>query len=734
MSQLLNGRIAHTCKRLFSVVGLICVGATTLISQQVETIKTDQPVTCDGKQYEVRLVSATTTLGTRNASALAIALTPSDATPSKVFGVYWIDSKKPLPTHRDDTSGAWIKNLEKYGAGQSKSKEPIVNVFFPELKCSTDSQVSGMQKVLETQNLLDPQTPFPIKLDTVAQQLSNYGVAVDPGKVEQASTGNLDLFRNLANETEFAKAIRQHVSNILAAGGRNDPVGNKPTPQEQIAMLEAKNKDLEEKTRKFDEEKAAFLGAAPGWLVVAFPIMSGLSVVGLIFIGLAVYVLVQRRRSGVNFLSRARTEPSASPKSSSTSTALAALADQELTRKLSDLTTVVNGVKSNVEAVKSTVEQVGLNVEQSFAGNSALQDIWTRFYEGKNKPYPRKVPENFTREVGEVIQLYRFLSQHYGRSGDSVVATMNAAQQIVRELYSVRDNYLHDALETDARVEQIVSSLSWSLKERSTAQQELRRFYPNRNLPQIVQAVVTSHEAILRETDQISPQQTNSIHERVSALVREYRRLKPKADRAEELEARSHSLQAKLDTATSELRAGETLVDEIAQQLNFKTDSLNPQDNERIAATLNRLKTEKSSSPYLQLRLGLSSALLAMEKAVSPNGSTQDVDLRDALFLNKVMQALRQVLARMEECSGDQLWTNILYEGFNQQWLHYLLRADLLLRTYYSTCAELSLLRKAISLACNSILAALHDYHVEVRELELFETLPPNIDTEPVYP
>jgi hypothetical protein len=132
--------------------------------------------------------------------------------------------------------------------------------------------------------------------------------------------------------------------------------------------------------------------------------------------------------------------------------------------------------------------------------------------------------------------------------------------------------------------------------------------------------------------------------------------------------------------------------------------------------------------------MGLSSALLAMEKAIGTNGAGQDSDLVDALFLNKIKPALRNVLARMEECSGDQLWTNVLYEGFNQQWLHYLIRADLLLRTYYSTCAELSLLRKAVSLACNSILAALYDYHVEIREVELFEKLPPNMDTEPVYP
>ena len=802
MSQLLNGRIVHFCNRLFSVVGLVCVAAATIVSQQVETIKIEQPITCDAKEYQVRLVNAGTTLGTKNASALAVVLTPEDASESRVFGVYWIDAKKPTPTHRDDTDGTLTKGLWNYGNGLSKSKEPIVHVFFSTLKCSSsDPQVSGIQKAMATQNLLDTLARSPITLQNVAQQLSDFGVAVDPQKIEQATTGNLDLFRNLSNDTEFAKAIRQHVSNLLAAGGRHDSVGHKPTAQDEKVMLVAKNKDLEEKIKQLEEEKSAFLGAAPGWLVVAFPFMLVLSVAGLILIGITTYTFIRRRRSRANTgpyvvaLSRLRpptdqplsldqiiasarerqqtiekkyaspdqnkkgkardasrnradelaqayadlqSQLEALPKNEvsskvdsaplkplSSADAQTSIAKHEITNKLNDLVTAVNGMKQSVE-------QVEVNVEQRFEGNRVLQDIWNRLYNERSKPYPKQLPDSFTRDVGEVIQLYRLLSEHFGRRGGSVAETMKAAVQVIDELHFVRDNYLATSLEANARIEQIVSNISRSMTEQLTEQQKLTKYHPGRTFPQTVDAVVSSYEVILRDTDRLLPQQTNSIQERVSSLVREYRSLKPKADRAEELEVKSKGLQTQLDAARVELEAGKTLVDEIALQLNFKPDSLNTQDKHRIEATLNRLKTERSSSPYLQLRMGLSSALLALEKAVGTNGSSQD--LTDALFLNKVKQALREVLARMEECSGDQLWTDVLYEGFNQQWLHYLIRADLLLRTYYSTYAELGLLRKAVSLACNSILAALHEYHVEIREVELFEKLPPNMDTEPVYP
>jgi hypothetical protein len=430
-------------------------------------------------------------------------------------------------------------------------------------------------------------------------------------------------------------------------------------------------------------------------------------------------------------------------------------AEQEINSKLADLVTTCN-------EIKGSVQKFDLNVEQRFESNRALSDIWFRLY---SKPYPRQLPNRFTDEVGEVIELYQILHGRFGRDGDSIGETTNLVRQTLNTLESIKQTYLATSLGETARAEEIVAririrleqdaenvrdlnsiqqslslhfgsnvkakeSVAHLLEEHSTAQQRLRKYHPAGNFLQTVDAVVSNYEAILHATDHVLPGQTDSIYERVNSLVQEYRSLKPRADRAQEFEDRSKNLQTQLDTVSSEIQAAETLVDEIILQLNFKKQS----DQRRITTTLNRLRIERNSSPYLQLRMGLSSAMIALEKATNTNASAEHQELIEALFLGNVKKSLKELLGKIEDCSGDQLWTDVLYEGFNDQWLHYLIRADLLLRTYYSGRNEFSLLRKAVSLTCTSILAALHDFQVEVVEIELFEQLPTNMETEAVYP
>lgn len=736
-------------RKMFTAVGFICVVATAVFCQQVETVKSEHAISCGSKNYQLRLVRASTLLAGKDADAVAIVLTPDDASPSKLFGVYWVNATSPAPTHRDDTTDD--SKLVSYGNGLTKdANQPAVNVFFSRLNCSpADPQVIGVQKVMGTDNLLRSLSPRQLTLQVVAQQLSENGVAVNPTHVQQASTGTLDVFRALSSKSEraldFAKAIRNHVSNLLATEGRDDQVGTKPSPQEEIGKLGAQKKDLEEKVKKFEDERAAFLGAAPGWLKVAFPFMSILSLGGLALIGLVAYHFVGRWRS---------------PKPSSSTSQQTPTLGQEITRQLSDLDTAVDGVKRSIERIE-------LNMGQRFEGDSALQSFWVSFYRG-SKNYPKQLPDAFTKDLCDVVQLYHLLQDRCGKGGDSVAETVSTVQRLIRDLDSIRQNHLSISLE-NPRLEDIVGriktrleqnaegareldrirqslsshfrqhvnatdSVARLIEEQSVAQQRLGKYYRGDDFTQLVDAVVSSHQAILRETDPISVEQPGSISERVSSLANKYRTVKPKADRAEELEAKSKTLQTHLDNVSSELEAGKTLVDEITLELNFNTDTLNQQAATRIAATLNRLRNERDSSPYLQLRMGLSSALIALKKAIVTNGSAEHEELIDALFLHTVKKGLKNVLGKMEKCSGDQLWSDLLYEGFNEQWLHYLIRADLLLRTYYSTHQEFSLLRKAISLACTSILAALHDFQVEVVEVGLFEKLPTNMDTEAVYP
>ena len=868
MSQLRFQFAKRVFCKLFSAVGLICVAATTIFSQQVQTIKTGQPVNCDGRNYQLRLVAATTTIGNESASALAIVLTPDGSPDTRVFGVYRVNNK---PYH-DQPDGGWKNDLLDYGKGLNSKGQPVVDAFFSTMKCSeSDPQVVGLEHVMRPQTL-----PDAISLQDVINQLSTSGVQVNPDEVRNDSVGSQDLFTNLSNEVVFASAIRQYVTNLLAEEGITDPVGFSPTARQEITRLVAQNKQLNEQKKTLENEKHGFFGGAPRWLLIAFPLMSVLSLGGLGLIGLTGYYLIRQRTSPddgfigtASSYSKSKTEGNPPPadrveamiasarerrqqidktyaslelevtqnqkakapdvlaetilqrlqlglsgkdrkrskqiieqaltpiadlateshkhakdlsdayadlqrqlealRNSTASTqgdsatngkpGSSTPAEHELSHKLADLVTTCN-------EIKSSVEKFDLSVEQRFESNRALNDIWFRLY---SKPYPRQLPTHFADEVGEVIQLYQMLNARFGRDGDSVAETMNAVRQTLNTLESIRETYLATSLDETAGADAIVGrirlrleqdvenvrdlnaiqqslalhfgrnvkareSVAHLLEEHSTAQQRLRKYHPAGNFLQTIDAVVSNYEAILHETDRVLPEQTDSIYERVNLLVQEYRSLKPRAERAQEFEAKSKSLQTQLDAVSSEIQAAETLVDEIALQLNFKTDTQKQSDQRRITATLNRLRIERNSSPYLQLRMGLSSAMIALEKATNRNVSTEHEQLIEALFLSNVKESLKELLGKIEECSGDQLWTDVLYEGFNAQWLHYLIRADLLLRTYYSGRKEFSLLRKAVSLACTSILAVLHDFQVEVVEIELFEKLPTNMETEPVYP
>jgi len=869
MSQLQFQFAKRACRKVFSAVGLICVTATTIFSQQVQTIKTGQPVNCDATNYQIRLVAAATIMGVKSASAFAIVLTPDGSPDSKVFGVYWIDNK---PTSHDQINGDWKPSLLGYGKGLTNTGQPVVEAFFSTMKCSaSDPQVIGLERVMHPETL-----PAAISLRDVIEQLTTLGMQVNPDEIRDDSVGSQDLFHNLSNDVGFAKAIRQYVTNLLAEEGRDDSVGFNPTAQEEINRLVTQNKQLNEQKKRLEKEKDAFLGAAPTWLTIAFPFMSALSVGGLALIGLTGYYLIGRKPLDNGFTGTTSSYPRSKTKSDpppadSVEAIIASARERrekiertyasleleitqnqkakapdvlaeailqrlqlDLSKKdrksskqiieqaLTSLTTVATecrkhakdlddaygGLQSQLEAllinptpttqsdpatngkpgsstpaeqevnrkladllttcneIKGSVEKFDLNVEQRFESNRALSDIWFHLY---SKPYPRQLPSHFADEVGEVIELYQMLHARFGRDGDSVGETMNAVRQTLNILESIRQTYLATSLEENARAQEIVGkirlrleqdaenvrdlnsiqqslslhfgrnvkakeSVAHLLEEHSTAQRGLRKYHPAGNFLQTVDAVVSNYEAILHATDHILPGQTDSIYERVNSLVQEYRSLRPRADRAQEFEAKSKSLQTQLDAVSSEVQAAETLVDEITLQLNFKTDTQKQSDQRRITTTLNRLRVERNSSPYLQLRMGLSSAMIALEKATNTNTSAEHQELIEALFLSNVKKSLKELLGKIEECSGDQLWTDVLYEGFNDQWLHYLIRADLLLRTYYSGRKEFSLLRKAVSLTCASILAALHDFQVEVVEIELFEELPTNMETEAVYP
>jgi hypothetical protein len=871
LPRLLRGRPARLqLVKLFLGFVLICAAATSVLAQQAQSIKSEQILKCGGPEYQLRLVTAASTVRDKQGKALAIVLTPNDASGSKVFGIYWMNPQSPLPSHRDDTTGTLNEKLLSYSDGKTSS-------FFSGLHCPpSDVQVSGIQKVTATQNLLDTITRTPLTLQEVVQQLNSYGVDIKPEQIQEASAPTLELFKGLKDEVDFAKAIRQYVSSLLAAEGLGtDPAGQtKPTVDGEKKVLEVRNKNLEDEVKQLKAEKDSVFGGAPLWVSIGFVATSGLSfllfafiVVVLIYSYFARKETAEGKRANVFRLQpssakatapqgapsqlteiitnarerqrviekdyselglvgaaqinegdaaekladtivdklrlssrehkeakgiiKAAVQPTISSASKSRqraeelSKAYNELQNQletfqtpvqsqktesakpEVASALEKMTASINNLESKITEMKTSVDDFDNKVAQRFGHNLILQNTWRRLYDTN---YPsmqidKAQIDKFVDDLDRIIHLHSLLIDPSVPRTDH---TVERVQHALNDLEFIRKTYLGNALDQDAQFYQIVdrvkvqmendagfvkelkeirASLSTHfekdvkakdgvaqlIEEQSSASQKLKNYHSLGTFNEVIDAVVSDYETMAQKVNEVLPSQNGTIPERVTLLANGYLNFKPKAERAEQSEAESARLRQHLQFAQSEARSGKELVDEIAVQLNFKSHP-DMQDQHTITDSLNRLRSERESSPYLQLRMGLSSALITLERATSRNGSAEQAALIEALFFEKIKRGLKAVLAEMEDCSGDELWTKELHEGFKQQWLHYLIRADLLLRTYYSTRKEFTLLRRAVSQACSVMLAALLDFQVEVVDVSLFEKLPTEMDTEAVFP
>jgi hypothetical protein len=445
-----------------------------------------------------------------------------------------------------------------------------------------------------------------------------------------------------------------------------------------------------------------------------------------------------------------------SPSTSSPVTAELSPVVRELTGKLGLLVT-------DVGAMKSSVDGFDAKLTEYIEASRGLQNIWWLWY---GKKYTGGRTDAFVEEMEEVIALYQLLNQRCATKGEPVAQTKRTLLIALENLEHIRKTYLTKWLGGTAPLHEIAARLKIKmsqdadavreyeavkeslrrcykevkapeavtrlLNERAAAAEKLGKYHPGLDFRLTLDAVAANYDALTSEVKRVLPDHGGAVRELVAALATEYEYLKPEAEKAQRLETERDDLQEQLRTAREQYAAGVELVEEIALQLNFKTDYLK-EDKRAITGTLDRLKRERESGVYAQLRTGLTSALMALGKATSTDGPGERAEVVEALYLDKVIKGIRELLAEMEECSGEQLWNKGLAEGFSQKWLHYLLRADLLLRTYYADRREFGLLRQAVSQTCSGILAVLHEFQVEVVEVGLFRELPGEMETESVY-
>ena len=741
---------------------VIVVAVHVGVAQQVQSVKSSQPIQCGGKTYQLRLMAADAVVKNISAKSLAIVLTPNDRSESKVFGVYWTEAWNSLPTHRDNTNG---KGVLSYGDGTIKSTgRGVVESFFSDAGCSTDDpQVIQIQRELAAFGSLTLRDLAPI-----------LGLNADEVKDSTA-----DNFTNFPDHIEFAAAIHKYVPKLLAAESQTGDPGGNDRSGDEGERLRKENAELKTRLTNLEAGKGSSLSNAPWWLLIVFAFMVVLSLGGITLLGLALYHWIQLKSKkqsrlavwllGDSGASRTQAEilekrlkELQNPASGDGSNGTPPVAT-ELAPDIKNIKDTLQGLTSDVGTIKKNVEGFNSKLDVRLKANQALQNIWHRLYTSE---YTSEKTDKLVLEVGLVIELYNWLRPHCVSADASTSQVRDQLEQVVNELDSIRRRHFANLGER-ALLPEIAGSINIrladdarQLEELKIIKNEVRKYtgkdtdasgvvtkliaehievqrklekyeYP-RDLNQAIDAVFNVHQKVIDDVKRALPNQEGRMGELVTSLADEYLKAKPEAERAQGLEIEKSNLLTKLDQAQAELEAGKQLAAEIALEFNLNPDRLKGNE-QAIAATLNRLRKERESSVYLQLRLGLSSALIAFEKTANTTDSEERNEILEALNLHKVKDGIRNLLTQMEECTGEQLWHQALSEGFSEKWLHYLIRADLLLRTYYADQKEFRWLSKVVSFACSAILAALHEFQVEVVEVSLLGERPKEMDTESVY-
>lgn len=245
-----------------------------------------------------------------------------------------------------------------------------------------------------------------------------------------------------------------------------------------------------------------------------------------------------------------------------------------------------------------------------------------------------------------------------------------------------------------------------------------------------LQRIVREHSETLRLLrEKNSDKRVNLL----AVVQHELNQRQETAEKVRTLEVNLKDTKDQLGNAQFELMTSESLAATLGEQLHFKLDAQG-KEGKTVSSALMLLQKEQKEDSYSQLRLGLSAALLALDKASKQGSQHGQHNVVEALNVEQLNNGVRDLLETMQDYRGRGLWEQGLFRSFAQGWLHSLLRAELLLRNYFADQPEFSSLYEAVTLAAASVRATLREYGIKLGEIELFEPLPSGVETDSVYP
>ena len=227
------------------------------------------------------------------------------------------------------------------------------------------------------------------------------------------------------------------------------------------------------------------------------------------------------------------------------------------------------------------------------------------------------------------------------------------------------------------------------------------------------QSVITTIKAVL-------PDVSGPSDMMAAALVEKFNSNTELVASAEKLKAANEELTGKVATLKTQVQESTQLAGALSQYVHLSTNV--ELDSSQIQSILQRFNA--GDQTQRQLRLRLSAAIEALDQAVASVSNAGRQDALDALKISEFKDHLLELLANIENFTGEALWKNCLSAGFVGKWAHQLLRAELVARTYFAENESLALLLPPLSEACTAIRATIREFKVRVPFLTLLSDPP----------
>ena len=405
-----------------------------------------------------------------------------------------------------------------------------------------------------------------------------------------------------------------------------------------------------------------------------------------------------------------------------------------------NLLLLVGNNSKTPQRILSRLEDTRRHVERMWSKSSSepcpegalaiLEQDW-EFFQNTLQPLKQIDPAGALAYAQESVSLFAYLRQKFLRQSQGPGDLKTTVEKFFNDLEMIKSTYLSTDAQSNPTPENILTNLYGELEKNSTKlvslntaisalQQELTS--PNgANTDTITQAtqmakyhktvlellkdyrppddsdnIIKTVQAIQKKVQNaasavltVMPKASGMIDVMVSSLATEFNANRGLATKAKALSERAERLQTDLTDSQTQAEESTKLAGALSQYVNLSAEKIiAPAQVRNILERFNA-----GESTHRQLRLRLSAAIPTLDQVIEVIRDAAREDTLDALRIYDFKAQLQGLLTNMEDFTGDAMWKDCLSSGFSQQWLHNLLRAELLARTYF---AEDEVLRRLV--------------------------------------